>query len=97
MAVLKKVEKSQCKETSISFYNCEGLNTYYEVAGEGEPLLLINGITADTRQWEPLVGHLKNSFKVISYDMRCAGKSDKPKENITISQLSREALEKFWS
>jgi pimeloyl-ACP methyl ester carboxylesterase len=76
----------------MPFYNCHGINIYYEVAGSGEPLLLMNGISADTRQWSSLVGFLKNYFSVISYDMSCAGKSDKPKANISIPQLSREAL-----
>ncbi|MFH1653768.1 MAG: alpha/beta hydrolase [Pseudomonadota bacterium] len=76
----------------MSYFNHENLNIYYEEIGSGEPLLLINGLGGDTRGWAPLIEHLKNKFHVISYDMRCAGQSDKPKEQITIHQLAEEAL-----
>ena len=76
----------------MPFFDFNDVKIYYEVAGQGPPLLLINGIGANTRQWEPLVQLLKDSYQVIFYDMRCAGKSDKPKEPITIPRLAEEAV-----
>ena len=31
--------------------DCQGLNMYYELAGEGEPLLLISGLGGDHMDW----------------------------------------------
>lgn len=74
----------------MPFFKHEGINLYYEIAGEGPVLFLINGISADTRQWEPLIDRLKTSFQVVSYDMRCAGRSGKPNLPFTIGDLSGE-------
>jgi len=76
----------------MAFFNNNGVKLFYETIGEGPPLLLINGLSCDTRQWEPLISFLKTSFQVISYDMRCSGHSDKPTDPITIPELADEAL-----
>ena len=75
----------------MPIFDDEGRKIYYEVAGSGSALLLINGIAGDTRQWAPLVGELQNSFQTIIYDMRCSGKSSKPDEPFGISDLAGEA------
>jgi pimeloyl-ACP methyl ester carboxylesterase len=75
----------------MPLFKYKEINLYYEIAGEGPPLFLINGIAADTRQWEPLVSRLKTSFQVVSYDMRCAGRSDKPDLPFSIEDIADEA------
>lgn len=62
----------------MPFCRVGGIQLYFEMSGEGVPLLLINGLSSDTRQWEFLLQALGPSPQVIRYDMRCAGKSDKP-------------------
>lgn len=76
----------------MPFFKNESLNIYYEVAGMGPALLLINGLGGDTRAWGPLINCLKDSFTVVSYDMRSAGKSDKPADPFAVSDLAGEAL-----
>lgn len=53
----------------------DGNDLYYEVAGEGEPLVLSHAAFLDSRmfdaQWEVLARH----FRVIRYDMRGFGQS----------------------
>ena len=51
---------------------------YFEVVGEGEPIVLIHGFSLDHRMWEPQVEFLKDKFKVITYDLRGFGKSSVP-------------------
>lgn len=75
----------------MPYFKHEGIRLYYEIAGQGPPLLLINGLAADTRQWEPLVSRLKASYRIISYDMRCAGRSDKPDLPFSIGDAADEA------
>ena len=74
----------------MPFFKNEKINLYYEISGNGPPLILINGLTGDTRQWKPLVDRIKTSFQVISYDMRCAGQSDKPDKPFSIEDLTNE-------
>lgn len=39
-----------------TYVEANGLHVYYEVYGEGEPLLLIHGGTATCRSWTLLLG-----------------------------------------
>lgn len=75
----------------MPFCRVGGIQLYYEMSGEGIPLLLINGLSADTRQWEFLLQALGSSPQIIRYDMRCAGKSDKPSAPFAIEGVAREA------
>jgi pimeloyl-ACP methyl ester carboxylesterase len=41
---------------------------YYEEHGEGEPVLLINGLGADHRAWQLQTESLAREFRVIVFD-----------------------------
>ncbi|MES2073751.1 MAG: alpha/beta hydrolase [Pseudomonadota bacterium] len=58
----------------------DGTRIYYEVHGDGEPLVLLHGYTSSSRQWKMLgyVEQLKKSHRVILVDLRGHGLSDKP-------------------
>ncbi|MFH1223238.1 MAG: alpha/beta hydrolase, partial [Pseudomonadota bacterium] len=75
----------------MPFFKNEGINLYYEISGSGPALFLINGLAGDTRQWKPLIDKIKTSFQVISYDMRCAGQSDKPDKPFSLEAVTNEA------
>lgn len=75
----------------MPYFDYNGIKLYYEKAGDGPPLFMINGLGGDTRLWAFLLPHLNKSFTTIIYDMRCAGKSDKPSDPFTIADLSNEA------
>ena len=52
---------------------------YYELHGEGVPLLLITGWGCSAENWDPeLIKALSESYKVISVDNRGVGQSSKP-------------------
>ena len=54
------------------------INIYYEVHGEGEPLLLIMGYGGNSRWWYRQIPVFSREFKVITFDNRGTGQSDKP-------------------
>jgi pimeloyl-ACP methyl ester carboxylesterase len=56
-----------------------GTRLYYEVAGSGEPVVLVHAFTLDTRMWDPQFELLARDFRVIRYDARGFGKSAPPK------------------
>ena len=59
----------------------DGLNLYYEVEGEGPPLILLHGGLVHNRSsWREsgYVERLSREFRVISIDLRGHGESDKP-------------------
>ncbi len=48
---------------------------YYEVTGNGPPLLLIAGIASDVASWAPVVPLLQDEFRLIFFDNRGAGRT----------------------
>ncbi|MBI5284395.1 MAG: alpha/beta fold hydrolase [Chloroflexi bacterium] len=62
-----------------------GIELYYEVHGEGEPLLLIRGLGGHLAEVPFLVESYRRHFRVIAFDSRGCGRSDKPEEDYSIA------------
>jgi poly(3-hydroxyoctanoate) depolymerase len=56
--------------------------------GEGEPLLLINGLGANLEMWQPLVGELSSARELIAFDLPGTGRSARPRWPLRMSQLA---------
>ncbi len=54
-----------------------GVNIYYEVHGQGEPLVLVHHGTGSTKMWEHLLPGFVDKYKVIIYDRKGFGRSGK--------------------
>jgi len=68
-------------DTAGFFTSFDGIKIYYEVTGNGRPVLLVHGFIVDGESWKKTFlydGLLRAGFKVIVLDMRGNGKSDKP-------------------
>ncbi|MGD8405383.1 MAG: alpha/beta hydrolase [Anaerolineales bacterium] len=55
-----------------------GTQLYYEVKGNGHPLLLVHAGVADSRMWETQFEAFSKEFKVIRFDLRGFGRSNMP-------------------
>lgn len=51
------------------------IQTYYEVQGEGPPLILLHGGFADLRMWQPQISVFAQNYQVITYDLRGHGQT----------------------
>jgi pimeloyl-ACP methyl ester carboxylesterase len=60
------------------FAEVNGTSQYYEMTGEGEVLVLLHSGFTDLRQWDDQFNFFGKYFKVIRYDIRGLGKSDRP-------------------
>ena len=60
------------------YIDANGLGVYYEVFGEGEPLLLIHGGTATSRSWASHLPAFTEHFRVFTPDSRGHGRTDSP-------------------
>jgi len=58
----------------------DGAKIYYEVHGEGEPVLFLHGIMMNTLSWSPFIPELSRRFKIIVFDFRDQGRSSRMKE-----------------
>ncbi len=65
----------------------------WESTGEGPPLLLIQGLGYGRWGWDPIVPGLAVRHRVVSFDNRGIGGSDKPEGPYTASQMAGDALQ----
>lgn len=64
---------------------------YYEVHGEGPPLLLVSGLNGTLSYWKPLLPHFTKHFKVILHDHRGTGQSTRSLVS-SVDQMANDAL-----
>jgi pimeloyl-ACP methyl ester carboxylesterase len=68
-----------------------GTELYYERSGSGEPLLLIQGMSATRLAWgRPFLGELEQSFECIVFDNRGMGESGRAELPFTIADLAAD-------
>ena len=72
--------------------DANGIRIHYEVHGEGRPLLLILGLGADVSEYTALIDQLAARSRVIAFDNRGAGRSDKPDAPYSIELMAADAL-----
>lgn len=61
---------------------------YYDLQGEGEPIVFIHGLLDDSSVWNAQIELFTANYRVITYDLRGHGRSDKPKGNYSIQTLA---------
>lgn len=64
---------------------------YYEVVGEGPPLLFIHGLGSSTHDWIYQVVLFGGYYRTITFDLRGHGQSSKPPGPYSIPQLAGDA------
>jgi pimeloyl-ACP methyl ester carboxylesterase len=69
-----KEREEVLRETGTAEVN--GARMYYEVVGEGEPLVLVHAGIADSRMWEGQITAFADRYRVIRYDMRGFGRTE---------------------
>lgn len=76
------------------FVNIDGLNVNYEVAGVGEPILLLHGWGGEIASFKPVFNYLSKTNKVYVIDFPGFGESEEPKEDWGVEEYS-EMVNKF--
>ncbi len=68
---------TEIEETTTARVN--GVRLAYEFHGTGGvPLVMVHGSLLSRRNWDLVVPHLEDSFRVLSYDRRGHGESERP-------------------
>ncbi len=73
--------------------NVNDIEMYYEIHGQGEPLVLIMGLRRNAEWWYRQIPHLSQHFTVLAFDNRGAGRSDKPREEYSIRLFADDTAE----
>jgi pimeloyl-ACP methyl ester carboxylesterase len=79
------------KETG-SFRSFDGTRIYYEVRGEGFPIILNYGIGCLINHWRYQIRHFSQKYKVIAWDYRAHHRSELPEnhEHLSIDAMAQD-------
>ena len=82
------------RDTGVMFVTAaDGTRLHYVTAGEGAPLVLVGGKTSTIEgAWWRQIPALSRYFRVIAFDNRGAGRSDKPDVPYTTRVMAEDAL-----
>ena len=72
------------------FAAVNGIQMYYEMYGEGTPLVLLHWYTGTGHVWEPFIAELAQHFQLIIPDMRGHGRSSNPSKQFTHRQVAHD-------
>ena len=67
-------------------FSSDGVEIYYQVAGEGSPLGLAHEFAGDFPSWEPQANYISRRYQVITYCHRGYPPSEVPKDPAAYSQ-----------
>jgi 3-oxoadipate enol-lactonase len=66
------------------------IEVYYEMTGAGQPVVLIHGLGSSTQDWEFQVPELAKKYRVITFDLRGHGQSEKSPGPYSISMFASD-------
>ncbi len=69
-----------------------GQRLYYEIHGEGEPLLCVDGLRCDTLAWIPQLQAFSAEHRTVIFDNRDVGQSSMADGDYEIADMARDAL-----
>jgi pimeloyl-ACP methyl ester carboxylesterase len=71
----------------------DGVNLYYEIHGDGFPLVMIQGLSENVYWWDqPVIDGLSKHLKTVIFDNRGVGRSDDLEGDLTIESMAADAL-----
>jgi pimeloyl-ACP methyl ester carboxylesterase len=71
----------------IPIFKKDDIELYYIKEGEGEPLILVNGLGGKLTGWSFVIPFFKDKMQVISVDNRGTGKSSRPNYPYTMDMF----------
>jgi 3-oxoadipate enol-lactonase len=69
------------------------ISMYYEIDGEGEPLVFIGGFGTDHMDWSAVKYRFTQQYQVLSFDNRGAGQTDVPETPYSAEQMADDVRE----
>jgi pimeloyl-ACP methyl ester carboxylesterase len=77
----------------MPYVKVNDIHMYYEIHGDGELLVLIVGLGTDISEWEGIIHWLAQKYKVLAFDNRGAGRTDKPDTHYSIEMMANDTAE----
>ena len=75
-----------------NFITIDGAKQYYEMYGQGKPLVLIHGNGGNIAYMKPQIEYFSKKYKVVVMDCRGRGKSELGKDSLTYTQMAKDIV-----
>jgi len=76
----------------VPFAEANGQRLYYEVKGEGEPLIMISGLATDHLVWAMQVPAIASHFRTVIFDNRDSGRSSQAQGPYHITHMAGDTI-----
>ena len=80
------VRVNEKRRETMPRINRDGVGIYYEVHGDGPPLLLTHGYSSTSAMWHGQIDALAKIHRLVLWDMRGHGQSDYPDDPAAYSE-----------
>jgi pimeloyl-ACP methyl ester carboxylesterase len=71
----------------MSFAEVNGIKLCYESHGNGFPIILLHGFGSKKEIWKPQIKDFSKKYRVIAFDRRGTGRSERPDNPYTMEDL----------
>lgn len=82
--------KEQCSEGEV--FKINDISLYYEIDGQGEPLLLLHGGGGSAEHFNLMLPELRQHYRVITPDSRAHGRSTDTLEPLSYRQMAADMI-----
>ena len=76
----------------MPFFESKDATIHYELQGQGEPVLFIQGCGVTGSGWDPQVMELSANFQCLTFDNRGIGRSKTSDPALTVEKMAADAL-----
>jgi pimeloyl-ACP methyl ester carboxylesterase len=79
------------------FKSSDGTTLFYEVQGEGKPLVFCYGLTCRREHWHHQVAHFSKKYQIITFDYRGHHNSSRPSndQHLTLDWCAQDLVDLF--
>jgi pimeloyl-ACP methyl ester carboxylesterase len=70
-----------------------GIQTYYEVYGHGDPLFLLHGFNQSSQSWSQFIPEYYNEYEIYLVDLMGHGKSSAFVEEVSVRSAAENLMD----
>jgi len=75
----------------MAYHRIADVEIYYEIHGQGDPLVLIHGLGSSSQDWQYQIEPFSRHYQVVAFDVRGHGRSAKPLGPYSIPLFAADA------
>ena len=76
----------------MPYYKNKQANIYYEIHGSGPVLLMVAGMSSDSKSWQFILDRMSKDFRLVIFDNRGCGRTDTEGKSFDLKDLANDAF-----